>query len=76
MEKNELTYEQISDAVKGKQAALDQVLMHYDDYIKALATVWCRDESGKEYAYVDEDIKIRIQMKLVKSIPKWRGLKK
>ncbi len=32
MEKNDLTYEQISDAVKGKQEALDHVLMHYEDY--------------------------------------------
>lgn len=76
MEKNDLTYEQISDAVKGKQEALDHVLMHYEDYINALATVKYHDESGKEHAYIDEDIKIRIQMKLVKSIPKWRGLKK
>ncbi|WP_365729290.1 helix-turn-helix domain-containing protein [Ruminococcus sp.] len=44
--------------------------------MNALATVKYHDESGKEHAYVDEDIKIRIQMKLVKSIPKWRGLKK
>lgn len=76
MEKKGLTYEQISDAVNGKQAALNRILIYYEDYINALATVKCRDESGKEHAYVDEDIKIRIQMKLVKSIPKWRGLKK
>ena len=60
MEKNDLTYEQISDAVKGKQDALDHVLMYYEDYINALATVKYHDESGKEHAYVDEDIKITI----------------
>lgn len=76
MEKNDLTYEQISDAVKGEKTALDHILMYYEDYINALATVKCRDESGKEHAYVDEDLKIRIQMKLMKAIPKWRGLKK
>lgn len=74
MKENELTYELICAAVLGEREALNQILIYYDDYINTLSTVKNEDEQGKEYRYIDGDLKTRIQMKLVQAIPKWRGL--
>lgn len=76
VKKNELTYELICAAVNGEKTALNRVLIYYDEYINALATIVNEDEQGEKHYYVDEDLKTRIQMKLVKAIPKWRGLRK
>ncbi len=74
MKENELTYELICAAVKGEEEALNQILRYYDDYINTLATVEEEDANGKPYRYIDDDLKVRIQMKLVQAIPGWRGL--
>ena len=72
MKENDLTYELICAAVNGEKTALEEILRFYDDYINALATV-----KGEEtYRYIDEDLKARIQLKLIKAIPKWRGTEK
>ena len=73
MKENDLTYELICAAVNG---ALEEILRFYDDYINALATVKGEDAQGKTYRYIDEDLKARIQLKLIKAIPKWRGTEK
>ncbi|RGM76612.1 helix-turn-helix domain-containing protein [Ruminococcus sp. OM06-36AC] len=76
MKENDLTYELICAAVNGEKTALEEILRFYDDYINALATVKGEDAQGKTYRYIDEDLKARIQLKLIKAIPKWRGTKK
>ena len=63
-------------AVDGEKTALEEILRFYDDYINALATVKGEDAQGKTYRYIDEDLKARIQLKLIKAIPKWRGTEK
>ena len=73
---NDLTYELICAAVNGEKTALEEILRFYDDYINALATVKGEDAQGKTYRYIDEDLKARIQLKLIKAIPKWRGTEK
>ena len=40
------------------------------------AAVKGEDAQGKTYRYIDEDLKARIQLKLIKAIPKWRGTEK
>ena len=75
-ERNDLTYELICAAVNGEKTALEEILRFYDDYINALATVKGEDAQGKTYRYIDEDLKSRIQLKLIKAIPKWRGTEK
>ena len=76
MKENALTYELICAAVNGEKTALEEILRFYDDYINALATVKVEDSQGKTYRYIDEDLKARIQLKLIKAIPKWRGTEK
>ena len=76
MNEHDLTYELICAAVDGEKTALEEILRFYDDYINALATVKGEDAQGKTYRYIDEDLKSRIQLKLIKAIPKWRGTEK
>ena len=76
MKENDLTDELICAAVNGEKTALEEILRFYDDYINALATVKGEDAQGKTYRYIDEDLKARIQLKLIKAIPKWRGTEK
>ena len=76
MKENDLTYDLICAAVDGEITALEEILRFYYDYINALATVKWEDAQGKTYRYIDEDLKSRIQLKLIKAIPKWRGTEK
>lgn len=52
-------------AVNGDDAA---VVAHYQKYIRALATRPVKDEYGNEYLYVDEDMRLRLETKLIHSI--------
>ena len=38
------------------------------EYIRALATRPVKDEYGNEYLYVDEDMRLRLETKLIHSI--------
>lgn len=70
-----LTYPLIQKAVHGDEAALEDVLRHFDAYINAVATVEKALPSGELIEEVDEDIKIQIQTHLVEVIQKkWREL--
>ena len=48
--------------------ALAAVVAHYQKYIRALATRPVKDEYGNEYLYVDEDMRLRLETKLIHSI--------
>lgn len=75
MKENDLTMIDLCRSKWGENA-LEEILRFYDDYINALATVKGEDAQGKTYRYIDEDLKSRIQLKLIKAIPKWRGTEK
>ena len=55
-------------AVNGDENALAAVVAHYQKYIRALATRPVKDEYGNEYLYVDEDMRLRLETKLIHSI--------
>ena len=70
-----LTYDLIKRAVHGDEAALEDILRHFDPYINAVSTIAKILPNGEIIEEVDEDIKIQIQMHLVKIIQeKWREL--
>lgn len=52
----------------GDGEALACVVSHYQHYIKALATRPLKDEYGNEYLCVDEDMRLRLEAKLIRSI--------
>lgn len=60
----------IEDAVKGETYALQFVLLHFRNYIKALSTKTFTDTQGKQRYILDEDVKSRLEAKLVLGITK------
>lgn len=60
----------ILKAVEGDEEALTAVLKHYAKYIRSLSTRVLKDEYGNEYFYVDEDMRLRLETKLICSIVK------
>ena len=55
-------------AVNGDENALAAVVAHYQKYIRALATRPVRDEYGNEYLYVEDDMRLRLDTRMIKSI--------
>ena len=47
---------------------LTAVVAHYQKYIRVLATKPLKDEYGNTYLYVDEDMRLRIETKLIHGI--------
>ena len=72
---HELTYDLIKRAVHGDQQAIEAYLRYYDAYINSLVMY---DEVGPDsqiHSYIDEDMKIQVQMKIVDALQnKWRKL--
>ena len=50
--------------------AIDYILAHYRNYIIRLSTRVARDENNNEYMYVDDDMRSRLENKLIYSIIK------
>ena len=55
-------------AVAGDEGAVAAVVAHYQNYIRALAARPLKDEYGNTYLYVDEDMRLRLETKLIHSI--------
>ena len=55
-------------AVRGVAAPLPAVVAHYQSYIRALATRPLKDDYGNTYLCVDEDMRLRLEAKLIHSI--------
>ena len=55
-------------AAEGNGEALAAVLQHYKGYIRYLAMRPLKDEYGNEYLCVDEDMRLRLEAKLIHSI--------
>lgn len=56
----------------GDVNAMNVVLNHYSGYIAALATRQLYDEYGNSYLCVDEDMRRRLEAKLITNIIKFR----
>ena len=72
---HELTYDLIKRAVHGDQQAIEAYLLHYDAYINSLVMYDEVGPDGQLHSYIDEDMKIQVQMKIVDALQnKWRKL--
>lgn len=58
----------IEDAVNGEPYALQFILSHFRNYINTLSTKVFEDEQGKKYYSLDEDVKARLEAKLILGI--------
>ena len=60
-----LSYEDICAATQGNSDALATVLKHFEHYISAKATRTFCDVYGQSYFNVDQELKQRIESKLI-----------
>ena len=63
-----LPYSVIEAAASGNVDAINAVLKHYERYIAALATRTLYDENGNPHLCVDEEMKRRLETKLITRI--------
>ncbi len=63
-----IPYDTILAAKNGDSDVMQQVLRHYGPYIASFSKRTFKDEYGNRYDFVDEDIRQRIEAKLMKSI--------
>ena len=67
-ERGLLPYPVILAATKGDPDAMKIVMQHYASYIAYLSTRKIRDEHGSTYYGIDEDMRERLQAKLMRVV--------
>ncbi|MBW4829546.1 MAG: helix-turn-helix domain-containing protein [Clostridiaceae bacterium] len=65
---NKLIFPVIEAATEGNSEAINTVVKHYEGYIAVLATRKFYDTSGNPHLYVDEDLRRRLEIKLITGI--------
>ena len=58
----------ILSAINGDEIALTAVVLHYQGYIHVLATRPLKDDYGNERLCVDEDMRLKLETKLIYAI--------
>lgn len=66
--RNLVSYQTILDAKAGDSDALAAIIKHYTPYIRKLCTRTFRDENGYEETRVDDDMRQRIEARLMYQI--------
>lgn len=67
---SDISFSIIEKAINEDIEAIDYILAHYRNYIIRLSTRVARDENNNEYMYVDDDMRSRLESKLIYSIIK------
>lgn len=67
-QKGLLPYVVIAAAVRGEPDAVNTVIRHYSGYIAALSTRTSYDAHGCPHSQVDEDLRRRLETKLIIAI--------
>ena len=67
---SDIPFSIIEKAINEDIEAIDYILSHYRNYIIRLSTRVARDENNNEYMYVDDDMRSRLESKLIYSIIK------
>ena len=62
---NLLPFPVISAAANGDTNAMCAILKHYGGYIAKLCTRTLKDDAGNTYSYVDEEMRNRLQVRLI-----------
>ena len=60
-----LPFPVISAAANGDTTAMCAILKHYEGYIAKLCTRTLKDDAGNTYSYVDEEMRNRLQVRLI-----------
>lgn len=68
-----LPYQTILAASQGNILALEKALAHFDGYVNKLATHIIYDDRGCAHYFVDNELKLQLQMKLIAAIMKFKA---
>lgn len=68
-----LPYPVIAAASKGDSSAMEIVLHHYGSYINKLSMRTLFDENGNPHACMDEEMRRRLEMKLITKVLTFRA---
>ena len=74
-ERGLLPYPVILAATKGDPDAMKIVVQHYQSYIAHLSMRKLRDENGNIYYGIDEDLRERLQSKLMRAVLSFKAEK-
>ena len=74
-ERGLLPYPVILAATKGDPEAMNIVMQHYQSYIAHLSIRKIRDERGNTYYGIDEDLRERLQAKLMRAVLSFKAEK-
>ena len=66
-----LTFDIIQQATLGDESVLQKVVDHYKGYIRNLSTRTYIGDDGRKHCVVDEEIRERLQGKLMKVVMKF-----
>lgn len=70
--KTGLSFSIISAAVDGDIDAINTILKRYEGYITRLSTRRLHDENGNSYMVIDEEMRRRLETKLITKILKFK----
>ena len=63
-----MPFDTIKAAISGSEDALSDVIQHYDREITAMASETIQDEEGVAHVQINEELKTRIQNKLIEGV--------
>ena len=66
-------YEIIKRAVQNDEAAIAQIVHHYRNYIQFLSLREAELADGSRIKYVDEEMALRLETKLMESVLKFKA---
>jgi len=55
-------------AIDGDEGAMKSVVKHYEGYITALSMKRLYDEDGRQYLFVDEELRRELELKLLTKV--------
>ena len=72
MPQDKIRYEIIIQAIQQDEGAIGQVVAHYRNYINYLSLREVELADGRRVKYVDEEMVLKLETKLMESVPKFR----
>jgi len=72
MSQDKIRYETIIWAIQNNDEAIMQIVAHYRNYIRYLSLHEVEIANGRNMKYVDEEIALRLETKLMESVTKFR----
>lgn len=74
MSEKRVSYETIVKALQQDDSAIVEILLHYRNFLQELAGREVAEANGQRYHAVDNEMMLRLEVKLITSLSKFRFL--